>query len=519
MILGGMEILMLLAMGGGQTDALSYLDPVRYFESRKIPVTVEKMVELSGQDPTDGKKQVQQLFALRWLAKNADKVKADPKFAQIKAHVTDIAAGKKGRDLQGFSVDYAQRTLVAFGNKNAHSPATIPKDSVAKDALRWFPKDATLTGAFDLRYENPAMRKFAKTFLDQMLAFGGANGDPMEKIYDFVEKLGNARMDRISFAYTEDPQNNENSRIYLRYTGKVNHRWLVKLVRESGGNMTIKEKRVFRGPKITLFYAERNAPALGLVGDDDLIMAGYQRDRDNKHAQIIEDVLAIRSGAKESVLNGPLAKMLGKTAPQASAVFAGHIPDSLRNELLGRPFQSLPKMVYAQQTIGKDNKGRLTVEAPMANAEQAKRFVGEVNTLRQQAIAELKKPQNVPPFFPIGQDIFTKLADAMTSMKVNAKAAKVHISATLPAELNSPMTVLMPMTFLGARAVAQPVPPPPPPPPVKKEKGIEAKKEGKEKESRLRSLPDDSVIPTAEPLTLTRKVLICPDERSRKLSA
>ena len=54
---GPMEILMLMALGGGgQTaDLAAFLPPDIYFRSRNIPITAESMVQVASKKPEDGK--------------------------------------------------------------------------------------------------------------------------------------------------------------------------------------------------------------------------------------------------------------------------------------------------------------------------------------------------------------------------------------------------------------------------------------------------------------------------------
>src|SRR5687767_3990502 len=99
---GLLEMIVLLAGSGGlaSNDLVSLVQAEDYFKVRNIAVSADKMAELAGKDPADGKTQVQQLLAIRWLGENAaDTKKADG----ARALLEQIAAGKKAQDPHGFA--------------------------------------------------------------------------------------------------------------------------------------------------------------------------------------------------------------------------------------------------------------------------------------------------------------------------------------------------------------------------------------------------------------------------------
>jgi hypothetical protein len=88
--------------GNGAKDFVSLLDAPQYFKSRGIEMKVEKMLELAGKTPADGKEQVQQLLAIRWLGEHADTIK---KTGNARETLQAIADGKEAKDRHGFAAD------------------------------------------------------------------------------------------------------------------------------------------------------------------------------------------------------------------------------------------------------------------------------------------------------------------------------------------------------------------------------------------------------------------------------
>ena len=111
--LGPMEVLLLIAMGGGSVgaDFVSFLPAETYFQSRNIPVNVESMVEAAGRDPKDAKTQITQLLALRTLAERPDLVTSAKNKDEILKTLHKIAKGELAKDKHGFAPEYAARAL------------------------------------------------------------------------------------------------------------------------------------------------------------------------------------------------------------------------------------------------------------------------------------------------------------------------------------------------------------------------------------------------------------------------
>ena len=76
-----------------------------YFKSRHIEIKATDLADLAAKEPADGKTQVAQLLAIRWLGEHGAEVK---KASKVRETLEEIALGKKGKDAQGFARDYAR---------------------------------------------------------------------------------------------------------------------------------------------------------------------------------------------------------------------------------------------------------------------------------------------------------------------------------------------------------------------------------------------------------------------------
>ena len=66
-------------------------------------------------------------------------------------------------------------------------------------------------------------------------------------------------------------------------------------------------------------------PAFALVGDSEVIMAGYLPDAANC-GKLVEEVLAVRAGGRPSLLTGPLGKTLRDVPVNARGLIRGDLP-------------------------------------------------------------------------------------------------------------------------------------------------------------------------------------------------
>src|SRR5262249_59640297 len=98
-----------------------------------------------------------------------------------------------------------------------------------------------------------------------------------EQLYKAIDDLGNVRIDRVAMAYGDNPQNNADSKIFMRATGKVNHKWLVAYVKKiAPGNLQFKESKTPRGQVITQFSSPMDPPACALVCATEFLIASSE---------------------------------------------------------------------------------------------------------------------------------------------------------------------------------------------------------------------------------------------------
>jgi hypothetical protein len=439
MAMGFTEILMLVFVGGGgaNADLASILPAPTYFKSRNIDINVEKAIELAAKDPTDGKTQIAQLVALNYLADENANLKASPNYAQHRQLLEQIAMGRKAQDPQGFAKDYAATVLARL--EGAKLPrAAAP--SLREDSFRWFPAAAKLLAAHDMRLargDAPVKSSFGemfKMFPQEMLT--GAFG--------VVEKIGNVRIDRIAFAFVEGPPDQQQmGQIYIRISGKANAAWLLEGFKEL--NMQTKTIKGPQGETITTLLQPNRAPGVMLVGDTDVVIAGFQKDTAD-HEPLLNKVLELRNGKEKHAGEGFLKNELAKLPEKACGLFVGSLP---AEAAVGAPFP-LPVMISAHILRTRDALD-VNFSGAMANEADAKQFVEEVAKVRKQGIDGLKQLQNAPAPIP-GLQI-PMMMQMLESMQVEAQGS------------NAKMRMLVPDDMLGAGAmlfgwVARPVAPP-----------------------------------------------------------
>lgn len=418
----GMILFVLLGFGSNSRDVVSYLNADDYFKSRKVEVTVERLLALAATSPRDGKDQVMQLLAIRKLAANPAEAGKDKR---VRALLAEIAEGKKGKDRLGFAEDYAKRALAQLDGKEA-APQTMPKDSLRSEAFAWFPKDAALVAAFDMRPGEgiPA----AEVTALQTLATKFARESNPEQIYEVAEKLGNIRVDRFAVGVAPDPQGGkENGRIYVRVSGKVDHRRLVTFLRDMELKL-VNEEDGGGGQMISILQPKNDPPVFAVVGDSDVLIAGYMRNR-GEHMAVLREMLNVRAGMQRGVAAGPLAERLKKADPQTFILMAGDLTKDLGFGPLGAPGVDgkgvMPKSVAMEAT--RKAKGLdIVLDAVMANADDAQRLAEEAKRTLHEALEDIRREvKRNPEVTKEGLELVTK---TLESIKIQAKAANLNLS-------------------------------------------------------------------------------------------
>lgn len=380
-----MEVMLLLGLGGGgaSNDLVSWMDADLYFQSREIKLEAPALAAQAAKEPKDAAASVAQLLAIRWLGEHPAETKQSKEAREV---LEQLAAGKGAQDRLGFAREYARRALVRLDGKRP-APEELPDNSVKADALTWFPADSALVGAVDLR----AVSDDAALSDVERLRGAVIRLVPLAQLtefYNFVDKVGNMRLDRISFAYAVDPEKPNQKRIFIRVTGLGDHQRFLAFLRETLPNAAVKEEKGPRGEPISIVSTDKRPPAFALFGDTEIAMAGDENTQGD-HAVILRQLMEVRSGNKPNVLTGALAARLKDVPARASAMFAGDLPNDMRQQMSrGLPFP-VPRAVVAQVTRAKVLAVHVTGIA--ADADEAKKTAEILNGLKQQGLDKLKE--------------------------------------------------------------------------------------------------------------------------------
>jgi hypothetical protein len=446
-------IIMLVALGSdGATDLVSMLDAPAYFKSRNIRVTTDNMMKHAGKTPSRGKEEISQLLAIRWLGEHPASVKENKAGLNL---LKQIAVGEKGKDAQGFAADYARLALARLEGKTVVLQ-TLPADSVRGDALGWFPKQCTIFGSFDLRPPKGAGVAVGTGETLRNLLAKEMPARAREEMYSFVDKVGNLRLDRVSLGVIPDVNQEDQTRIFVRLTGKGHRKGLVDYLSKELGGAQVEDKKGPSGESVTVIHYGK-PPALALVGNTDLLVCGFQGRR-GKNKIVIDKALEVRAGNKESILKGSYARALQTSPSKASGVLIGELPERWRKELTGRgsPFRALPQ--HVQITFTRKAKV-LTVRftGSAENAKGAKAFADSVLSLKRMGLEALKKAPDV-----MKPKTVEALQTALKSIKMDSSDALLTGSATLSNEGARAILELGPLMLFGigtAKYEARPVDP------------------------------------------------------------
>ncbi|MSQ95838.1 MAG: hypothetical protein EXR98_14965 [Gemmataceae bacterium] len=440
--LGFPEMLVLVLMSGGMssTDLVAMVPPAHYFQSRQVQVSIDRMIDIAITEPATPKAQVMQLTALRYLADEAENLKKANNYATNRDAIEQIAQGKKANDPQGFAKEYAQRVLMKLDGKKAEPVKTRP---IREDALNWFPEDVKIAFAIDMRQPSLAANDPLKELLK--LVPDGAK----KEMYDQVEKIGNIRVERVAFGFVEGDKRGD-QKIYMRLTGKANHAWLVDAIKSIPGERFESRKvKDGDGTPITVLQQQNSEPAIGVVGDTDLLVVGYDRPG-GKYDDLVAQVLDIRAKKKANATTGPLKDRLAKIPDKAIAFAVGDIPNDMKQTLgfmlNGAPIPSKLSAFVERMPNGLD----LQLETTMANAEDADKLVQKVGMLRKQGVEELKKAMQMP--LPPGTPPipFQGMINVLESLQVQSKGESVQTRAFVPDGLIQQLGSASMMMF-GAR--------------------------------------------------------------------
>jgi hypothetical protein len=426
---GGLMFFLMMALNGsGSADLVSYFDGAPYFRSRSIEMKPEKMVELAGKEPASAKEEISRLLAIRWLGEHGAEVKKTPNAREL---LEQIAQRKKGKDPLGFARDYARLALARLDGKST-SLDTLPANSVRFDALAWFPSQCSLFGAMDYRPPkgiSVTTEDSLRIWLSQVLGERGR-----EEMYKAVEGIGNVRVDRISFGVVPDPNNDQQTRLYYRMTGKGDSRRILDFLKQNGGDTKISTRKSPDGEPIGVADFKRHGPAIIFIGNTDMVVAGFPGARGQvDNGPIVEEVLDLGAGKKKNLLTGPYAGMLRSTSSGVSGLFIGDLPEKWRKAITGgrgSPFRAVPQ--YFNLWFMSNSKGlRIRFTGSAANAREAREIIDGVDQLKQKAMEGLKK---LPKAIKLKPKTVDALRAALKSVKLEARDALLTGSATVSNE-------------------------------------------------------------------------------------
>jgi len=446
---------LLVSVGGtSSNDIVSLLDAQDYFAFHKIDVTPERMTELASAAPDSPQAQIQQLLAIRWLG---DHPEAARRTKSAQATLEQIAAAKKAQDEVGFAKEYAQRALARLAGRPPRPRPALPANSVAKDALAWFPESAVFFGSMDLRRAGD-IPPIDLAPIQQFLVKSVPQAEKTA-IYNVVDRLGNVQVDRISFAVVAGTSGKRDTKIYIRFTGRGNARTLADLCKQVHTNTTEEKRKGPRGEDILVIDPGKDPPAFAFIGSNELIEAGPEGSGES--LPLIDEVLDVRAGKKGSVLAGQFAEELKDMPADASALVLGDVPDQVRQELTGGPFRTLPKTVSAVLTKRKTIQIKAT--GIMKSDADAKTLVDDIQKLKKMGL-------DVLPFLPaklgLKPEQVKLLREALESVHADAKNDTVTASASVSPRAISAVALdlVLKSMMLEQNAIPAAEPPAPPPP-------------------------------------------------------
>jgi hypothetical protein len=421
------EVIMMFLLTGSPTgnDLLALADPAGYFASRQIEVSIDRMAALAGEEPKDAKAQVRQLLALRYLAEHPEKMKKAEGYARHRRLIEEVAVGERAQDRLGFAKEYAERVLAVLDRK---APAVPEAGKLRDEALAWFPAGASFVGAIDARMTRggPAPGFDASALLKKLPA------EEQGRFYELIEKTGNARIDRIAFAYVHD-DDPKKAKIFVRLTGKANSAWLISALRNLGPDMEESEVKDSRDEKIKVLQRPNQPPALLFFGDTDMMMIGFQRDRKNQ-LDLVDEVLAVRErkNPKPNAASGALKEHLKKVPDKAVAFVVGVLPEDLAREFK-QTLGAAPRKItaYAEKIpTGFD----ISAVGQMASGEDAQTAVMQLSKLRKEGIDQLQKFLQMPEAAPRGMPV-NGLINVLSTLQMQSEDMEVRLRVVVPRDV------------------------------------------------------------------------------------
>jgi hypothetical protein len=443
-----MLILAVLSGGSGSTDLVAFVQPQHYFQSKGIELSAGRAVELARTEPKDGKSQIMQLTALRYLYDETEAMKKSPNYDAHRKAIEEIAHGKEAQDALGFAKEYATRVLMKLDGKKAE-PIKLPP--IREEALNWFPAHAKLLFAFDFRQAQsiaPAqdpLKEILKLIPDNV----------KKEMYTHIERSGNVRMERVAFAFTENAANRNDHKIYLRFTGKANQTWAADALKSLDPQFEITQAKDGKDTPMILIQQPNRPPLMAMIGNTEMLMVGYGGNM-GKHKDLLDEVLAVRDKKQPNATAGVFKDRLKKIPDKAVALFLADSSNDMK-QIFQQLAKAAPNRIVAH--IERMPQGLdLQIESSMANKDDAGTAVQKIGEMRKEGIAFLQHMMERPPQPGSPAIPFQSLINLVASLQVQGEGETVLTRVFLPDGLLQQMGS-MGMMFGG---FARPIAPPPP---------------------------------------------------------
>lgn len=270
------------------------------------------------------------------------------------------------------------------------------------EGLQWFPRESTFFGAFDfqsagsLSIDSP----FVVKLLEKLVP-------PADRGNFAADKFAGARIDRVSFAYVEQPQRPAESRIYIRLSGNFNRTRLTRTLLACLPEATSRESSTVGHENATYLTMAKQAPAFALVGDRDILIGGFEKNLGNekRHQQVIDEMMELRlysTGSvgpvvKPNLTVGSYEKDLRSLPDYAFAVIMGDLPASIYDSLStskGGPFRTPPRFVRVTGTHRPAT--RLSLQFRLPTAGDVPNFGDDLVALKNKCLNDAKTHPNEP---------------------------------------------------------------------------------------------------------------------------
>ena len=309
--------------------------------------------------------------------------------------------------------------------------ATLRYGGLRDEAFRWFPASATFFGGRD-------MSAFKELSLQQIIVLTQMvekfNPQDRDRFWKLVSIVGD--IDRVSFAYVQDGKEPAKSRIFIRLTGKISHARLAEFFRKDWPKAMVSEKKGPKGEAITIAgSSDPVAPAWAMIGDTDLIAAGYQGVA-GKHVEVVEQLLELRAGRGENLATAKAA-MLSELPAGTWTFFAGRPPEALGNLFL---FPVLPRSL--QLTVSGTKDIQVHFQGNFAEAGAARKFTDNIGALKEKGLGLLK-------MLPFDEKTADQLANMLKALNADIKGDVVNVSYELPGEAGDALPAVLQKIPLG----------------------------------------------------------------------